>query len=257
MIISVPVADVFRYPSDDSEHIDEVMFGTDVKVIDRIGRFAHIITEYGYSGWTDGSGISKKLAEANKVIVLPWADLLKDDRNFRAPVMTLPFGSKVDVGYSEQFPRHAFVVLPDKRMFYIRKEALGDIPRRQEEKKARETVCSSALSFLGVQYRWGGRTHCGVDCSGLAFTACRMAGINIWRDADPDKTPGLKKIDLGDAKCGDLLFFPGHMAVYLGGMTFIHASSGAAKVTIASFDSASSDYSEWCAQNLICAGTVF
>jgi beta-lactamase class A len=84
-----------------------------------------------------------------------------------------------------------------------------------------------------------------------------MAGINIWRDANPDMTPGLKKITLAEAKPGDALFFEGHMAVYLGCNSFIHSSSGTAKVTIASFDPKALNYSEWCAQNLICAGTVF
>lgn len=257
MVISVPVSHVFRYPTYDSEHIDEVMFGTDVEIEDKVGRFVKIKTEYGYTGWVNADDVSEKLAEANRVVILPWADLLRDDRNFYAPVMTLPLGSKVDAGYSEQFKHHAFVVLPDKRMFYIRKEALGNIPDGRDEKTARETICNTALSFLGVQYRWGGRTHKGIDCSGLAFTSYRMAGIGIWRDAKPDMTPGLKKIPIDEALRGDLLFFEGHMAVYLGDGCFVHASSGADKVTVASFNPASQNYSEWCAKNLICAGTVF
>ncbi|MDD4125115.1 MAG: SH3 domain-containing C40 family peptidase [Eubacteriales bacterium] len=257
MVISVPVSDVFRYPSYDSEHIDEVMFGTDVEVADTMCGFVKITTEYGYSGWINEHDISVKLAEPNRIILFPWADLLKDDRNFYAPVMTLPLGSKVDAGYSEQFKRHAFVVLPDKRIFYIRKEALGNIPDGKSEEKARKIICETALSFLGVQYRWGGRTHKGIDCSGLAFTSYRMAGINIWRDADPDMTPGLVKITLGKAKPGDTLFFKGHMAIYLGDGSFVHASSSEARVTVASFDCNSINYSEWCDHNLICAGTVF
>ncbi|NLN55609.1 MAG: C40 family peptidase [Clostridiales bacterium] len=257
MIVSVPVAHLFRYPAESSEHVDEAMFGTEVEIIDKVENFVKIKTEYGYSGWVDKESLSEKLADPNRIIVLPWADLLPNDKNFNKPVMTLPMGSKVDAGFSEQFDRHAFVVLPDKRMFYIRKAALGNIPENLDEKNAREIICKTALSFSGVQYRWGGRTHMGIDCSGLAFTACQMAGIPIWRDADPGKTPDLKPLPLDSAKKGDLLFFKGHMAVYLGEGSFVHASSGDGRVTVASFDKNSINFNEWCANNLICAGTVF
>lgn len=257
MIISVPVCDLYRYPSADSEHIDEAMFGTEVKITDSAAGFVKIITEYGYEGWINQSETANEAEKPNSVITFPWADLLKDDKNFFAPVLTLPFGAKVAAGFSESFPRHAFVILPDKRMYYLRKEALGEPPAGLSEEKAREVIIKTSLSFLGVQYRWGGRTHMGIDCSGLAFNSYRAAGINIWRDAYIEKSPALKRIPLERAKPADLLFFDGHMAVYLGEGKFIHSASSGARVDFASFDENSPVYSEWCAQNLICAGTAF
>lgn len=257
MIISVPKADLFRHPSYDSEHTDEVMFGTDVEITDKIEPFIKITTDYGYTGWTDQKNAAEKLAPANKVVIAKWADLLKSAENYYPPVMTLPMGSLVDAGYSPEFKKHAFVILPDKRIFYIRKEALGEIPRLLPEDEARRTICDTAKTFYQTQYRWGGRTHMGIDCSGLAFTAYRAAGITIWRDAQIDKTKILKKITLEEAKRGDLLFFEGHMAIYLEDNDFIHAAAAPGQVEIASLDLKKSNYSDWCAKHLINAGTVF
>ncbi len=257
MIVSVPVAYLYRYPTFDSEHVDDALYGTEVEVLDRLCGFAKIRTSYGYEGYIDVTEIAEKLASPNRIVTAPWADLKKSPENFYAPVMALPMGALVDVGFSKEIPRHAMVVLPDKRMFYIRLEDIGEIPVYKDEETARETICRYALSFMGTQYRWGGRTHSGVDCSGLAFTAYQMAGITIWRDADIDRTPGMKKIPLDSAKKGDLFFFPGHVAVCIGGKRFVHSSSGRNFVGINSLDKDDPDYSEWYLNNLKCVGTMF
>ena len=261
MIISVPVSELFRYPTVESEHVDDALYGTEVTVLDSLCGFKKIRTSYGYEGYVRETDISEKLASPNRIIVYPWADLKPAGSNFYAPIMALPMGSLVDAGFSEELGRHAMIVLPDKRMFYIRKEALGVIPHITDEDEARKVIVDSALSFIGTQYRWGGRTHNGVDCSGLAFTAYQMAGITVWRDADPDRTEGMKLYQpdqLKDcAKPGDMLFFPGHVALYLGKNKFVHASSGRGAVGINSLDPEDLDYNKWCNENLKCIGSMF
>ena len=186
------------------------------------------------------------------------ADLLPDARNYYAPVMTLPMGAKVDAGFSEQFERYAFVVLPDKRTFYIHKKALAPLPKEpQSEEKTRELIVENASKYLNVQYRWGGKTHAGIDCSGLAFMACHMAGINIWRDADFDKTPRLREIERDAAQPGDLYFFSGHIAVAIGDGDFIHATAAEGKVTYGTFEPKSAFYRKWYDENFIRAGSLF
>ena len=50
--VSVPTAHIFRCPDLKSEHVDEALFGTEVEISDRLGGFARITDEFGYSGWT-------------------------------------------------------------------------------------------------------------------------------------------------------------------------------------------------------------
>lgn len=257
MIVQVPVSRLYRYPTAESEHVDDVLYGTKVVITDTVSEFYRVTTSYGYDGWLLSSTVTEELAEPNRMIIKPWADLLPSAENFGSPIMTLPMGSLVDAAYSPQFDRHAFVVLPDKRMFYIRKDALAPIPHDLDEQTARDTIVKSAMAFIGAQYRWGGRTQDGVDCSGLAFTAYQTAGITIWRDASFEKNPSLRKIAPEDAKKGDLYFFNGHMGVALGNMKFIHSSSGKNAVGINSLCESDGDFMPWAKENFICAGTVF
>jgi len=53
-----------------------------------------------------------------------------------------------------------------------------------------------------------------------------LNGAVIWRDADTDKMTMLRETTLDKIKAGDLIFFPGHVAISLGGLDFIHATAG-------------------------------
>ena len=58
-----------------------------------------------------------------------------------------------------------------------------DADARRSEEAFRESIVQTAYSYLGTQYRWGGKTASGIDCSGLAFMSYFRNGILIWRDA--------------------------------------------------------------------------
>ena len=73
------------------------------------------------------------------------------------------------------------------------------------------------MRFLGTQYRWGGRSVSGLDCSGLASLTYMLAGVNIFRDAKPAPGYPIRPLSMGERlRTGDLLYFPGHVAMYIG-----------------------------------------
>lgn len=257
--ISVPVSPVFRFPSEKSEHTDELLFGETVEIIDTVDRFVRIKTISGYTGYIRREDFSERLEKPNRMIVLPFADLLPEPKNCHAPVMTLPLGALVDVGFShdKEYERYGFVVLPDKRIFCVHKNALGAVPVKPESQNDfRDAVVENAKRYMGVQYRWGGCSPFGIDCSGLVYMAYRLAGVTLWRDAEFDKNPLLREISLEDAQKGDLLYFSGHVAIYLESDLFIHSSASAGKVSYGSFDPKSRFYSEWYGKNLLKVGTL-
>ena len=83
-------------------------------------------------------------------------------------------------------------------------------------------IVEAAHSQLGVPYVWGGSTpNVGLDCSGLTQWCYAQAGISIPRYSE-DQASGGTKIPLSEARPGDILWRPGHVAIYIGGDQYIH-----------------------------------
>ncbi len=256
MTVGYPVASVTEAPDLMSEQVDELLFGETCEILEESGAFAHVRTDYGYEGWVERHALVEPLHAPNRVVDVPFCDLLCENRNFYRPMMTLPRGARLDVGYSDTEKRYGFAVLPSKRIWYVHKAHLRPLPTGMgSEEELRAGIVAQGLNYLGVQYRWGGRSPYGVDCSGLCFMAYRLNGLTIWRDASFEKNDSLREIPLADVKPGDLLFFPGHMALSLGGNAFLHASASAGKVLRDDFEKG--PYGPALREKLLCAATRF
>ena len=251
MVICVPSAPLYSEPQLMAEQTDELLYGDEVEITGESGGFYNVRTDYGYEGWCVKQCVFEKLHDPAFQIAVPFADLLFEGRNYHHAPISLPMGARVDYGTGHD-ERYGFVVLPSKRIYFIHKNHVRRIeaPEKRDASALRDGMVSTALSYEGVQYRWGGRTHAGIDCSGLCFNACRFNGISIWRDADPEKTPSLKIIPPASVQKGDLLYFKGHMAIVINGGEFLHASASAGRVVRGRLDD------KEFMSGLVCAGSV-
>lgn len=85
-----------------------------------------------------------------------------------------------------------------------------------------DVIVAAAVSQLGVPYVWGGTTPgVGLDCSGLTQYCYAQAGISIPRNSEDQASAG-RRVPLSEAKPGDILWRPGHVAIYAGGDEYIH-----------------------------------
>lgn len=154
------------------------------------------------------------------------------------------------------------VLLPDGRSGYVQASILGEYhtaPCCEDEEGLRRALAEAARLYVGTHYRWGGKSPMGIDCSGLVSMAYMLCGILIYRDAKIVEGFPIREIAMADMKPGDLMYFPGHVAMYLGDGRYIHSTgrSGDDGVTFNSLDPAAPDYRADLPGQITAVGTFF
>jgi probable lipoprotein NlpC len=69
-----------------------------------------------------------------------------------------------------------------------------------------DKVISTARSFTGTPYRYGGTTRSGMDCSGLLLNSFNAIDFSLPRSSEAQSKVG-KEIKMKDLEPGDLVFF--------------------------------------------------
>jgi cell wall-associated NlpC family hydrolase len=95
-------------------------------------------------------------------------------------------------------------------------------------------VVQAALKYKGVPYVFGGESSSGMDCSGLVQKSFADLGITVPRLVHEQQAVGQKVDSLKDAKPGDLIVLNGggHIAIYMGNDTVIHAPYAGRTVSV-------------------------
>lgn len=88
---------------------------------------------------------------------------------------------------------------------------------------ANQLVVIAAMSQLGVRYSFNTmRAGESFDCSGLTKWAYEQAGVEIPR-VSSSQIRAAERVDREDAEPGDLVYYPGHIGLYLGQGGYIDA----------------------------------
>ncbi|MBO5259199.1 MAG: C40 family peptidase [Agathobacter sp.] len=88
-----------------------------------------------------------------------------------------------------------------------------------------------ALQFVGNPYVWGGNSLTnGVDCSGFVHEIYEHFGFDLPRYSQSFKTVG-QPVSLQNIKAGDIVVYPGHVAIYIGNGCIVEAQSTKAGIT--------------------------
>ena len=271
MSLAVVIADIaplYTKPEPMCELADEALYGMTVEVLEASGGYRRVRTYYRYEGWVpaaclrEGDAAAAWSAAPKLVVQKTYIDVLDRPKVQGFCLQSMPRGALLCPAGAPDESRWLAVRLADGRQGYTKETYLAPaVPPWQGggEEQLRSDVCETALSYLGTQYRWGGKTPLGIDCSGLVSMAYLLHGVTIYRDAHFRRGFALKKITLERAKPGDLLFFPGHVAMYLGDGRFVHSTghTGTEGVILSSLNPDAPDYREDLLHTLQAVGSIF
>ncbi len=88
------------------------------------------------------------------------------------------------------------------------------------------SVLAIAARYDGIDYRYGGTTPAGFDCSGYTSYVLAQVGVDLPRTSGSQRA-GTTRISRSEAVAGDLVFMPGHVGIYAGnGMMWDSPRSG-------------------------------
>lgn len=87
-------------------------------------------------------------------------------------------------------------------------------------------IASYAQQFLGNPYVWGGSSLTnGTDCSGFTMSVYAHFGYSLPHYDASQRAMGTAVSSLSEAQPGDLVFYSGHVGIYIGGGQIVHASN--------------------------------
>lgn len=69
-----------------------------------------------------------------------------------------------------------------------------------------DKVISTARTFVGTPYKYGGTTRSGMDCSGLLLNSFKPVNISLPRSSEAQSKIG-KEVKMTELQPGDLVFF--------------------------------------------------
>ncbi len=266
-VVTAPRCPLMSAPTLKCPPVDELLSGWSVYILDTLPHFWYRVrTDYGYHGFAPAGALCADSGRVSAFCALPKAALVSAS----GTVLAAP---KVQSWTVSDLLRGAWVAPlspPDAQGW--QRVALAGGKEGYIQSNLIQTVCTTtvydpsvlrgalvrtALSYRGTAYRWGGKSPLGIDCSGLAFMTYRLNGVTIYRDARIEPNFPVREISAEQMGPGDLLYFPGHMAVSLGRGHFVHATTRGGSVTVNSLDSHAPGYRADLANSLQAVGSIF
>ncbi len=219
--VSAGLAPVWRMPDDASE-LDTYFFcGEPILVFDRAMGYAWCQSAFdGYVGYLREAHVAPASGAGEPRFVATMGSYRYETPDLRTRVLDfLPRHAQVAVVEAGIVTRNSrYVRLADGG--FVLESCLAPTPPRSRD------IVEAAARYLGCPYLWAGKSFLGIDCSGLVQNAFRDIGETVLRDTDMQRDGIGERVAVAaidELQRGDLLYMPGHVVIYEGEGSIIHA----------------------------------
>ena len=97
-----------------------------------------------------------------------------------------------------------------------------------------QQIADFACKYVGYPYKAGGTSLTeGADCSGFVWAVYQAFGYSLPRSSYAQSTAG-KEVSYSNAQPGDIIYYGGHVGIYIGNGQIVHASTERTGIKISS-----------------------
>jgi len=222
--VMFPLANIYQ-SEDETTLMSQLLMGDEVQVFDTQNGFSFIqsIKDH-YVGY-----VGEMLLDVDTTILSHYVSVrstfLYPEPHFKSlPIQNLSLGTKLAIVDFVETGGMRYGLTKNGCAIFS-----GHLTKIQQQKIDYVTV-AEGLSF--TPYLWGGVSAFGIDCSGLVQLSMAVAGHYVLRDSDMQFCTIGQKIsfDAQQLQRGDLIFWPGHVAIMQDRDNSIHANGASMDV---------------------------
>lgn len=226
--VATATAPLRKEPAPGTSLSTELLFGERVRVFEDKAGVAWVQNATdGYVGYTDSAALAATVHTPTHVVAAIHTCRYPEP-TIRAPSLGI-------------LPLCAPVTVTGTKSRYAELATGGWVPAQHlaENGNVEDDFVAVAERLTGAPYVWGGRSSLGLDCSALVQLALTRCGVAAPRDSDMQEAAlgGPVPYD-GDASVlrrGDIVFWKGHVGIFIAPDRFLHANARDMAVASAPF----------------------
>lgn len=225
--VIIPVADLRKTPHFDSAVQTQLLMGEDVLVFESDSGFSWVQSlKDGYVGYVNADALENNGKQAlTHYVSVPRTFLYPGPDLRLAQACPISLGTRLTITGEAETRGTRYGLLENGSAVIFNHLAPIEI--------VADDYVTVAEKLVYTPYLWGGISGFGIDCSGLVQLSMAIAGNHVLRDSDMQASTIGQALDSSAAlQRGDLVFWPGHVAIMKDRETIIHANGASMDVRI-------------------------